>query len=183
MWHELLPRMPRTPQGPFAPALGLPGRGRAPSLVGGGAGAPQAPTDLTVVSLPGQEATAGTRVPDTDLAGIGAAEQQGLGPVAQGRQLARPHRLGDGLSVHLEGHKGSVGQSRPRARRDPSSKAASGPWHLEADVGPALLQEPQGEGALAHAGELPGSPGAEGHVVHWLWEAGGRQELIGSCAP
>lgn len=34
MWQELLPQLPRTRQGPTAPALGLPGRGQAPSLGG-----------------------------------------------------------------------------------------------------------------------------------------------------
>ena len=41
----------------------------------------------------------------------------------------------------------------------------------------------QGEDALAHAGQLAGVPGAEGHAVHRLWEARGGQELTGGRAP
>lgn len=64
-----------------------------------------------------------------------------------------------------------------------SSKTSSGPWHLEADVGPVLLHKPQGEGALAHAGKLIGIPGVEGHAMHWLWEVDGGHELVRGCAP
>lgn len=46
-----------------------------------------------------------------------------------------------------------------------------------------LLHKPQGDGTRAHAGELPGIPGVEGHAMHRLKEAGERQELIGSHAP
>lgn len=155
----------------------------AESLAEGSAGAPQAPTDLTVIRLPGQEASADTRVPDTDLTGIGAAVQQGRGPITQGRQLACPHRLRDGLSVQLRDTRAVWVSNVPGPSLIPSSKTASEPWHLEADVGPTLLQETQGEGALAHTGELTSIPGVEGHAMHWLWEVRGGKELIGGHAP
>lgn len=65
----------------------------------------------------------------------------------------------------------------------PSSKASSEPWHLEADITPTLLQKPQGDGTLAHAGELASVPGVEGHAVYWLWEARGGHKLVGGHAP
>lgn len=79
----------------------------------------QAPTNLAVVRVPDQEAAAGTCVPDTDLAGIGATVKQRCGPVAERGQLARPHLLRDGLSAHLKGHEGSMGQQCPEAQPDP----------------------------------------------------------------
>lgn len=65
----------------------------------------------------------------------------------------------------------------------PSSKASSEPWHLEADVAPTLLQKPQGDGTLAHAGKLASVPGVEGHAVYWLWQARGGHKLVGGHAP
>ena len=96
------PGCPGLQTGSYCPSAGALWEAE-PLVEEGVTGAPQTPTDLTVIRLPGQEAAAGTRVPDADLACIGAAVQKGRSAVAQRRQLACLHSLRDGLSVHLEG--------------------------------------------------------------------------------
>lgn len=82
-----------------------------------------------------------------------------------------------------------MGQWCPGAVRFHPTKQPLGPntkrvtWHLKADVCPTLLQEPEGDSALAHTGELAGVPGVEGHAMHRLREAGGGHKVIGGRAP